>query len=117
MESTISAIDGPQVDVIADVPHQDVTPAVCLSKDLESADECAIPRAEAFDPAVVEAEKAATEDTDARYLDFSDYLCNEEECPMIIGNFLVYRDGHHLTAHYSRELTEPLWEELSSALD
>lgn len=117
MESTISAIDGPQVDVIADVPHQDVTPAVCLSKDLESADECAIPRAEAFDPAVVEAEKAATEDTDARYLDFSDYLCNEEECPMIIGNILVYRDGHHLTAHYSRELTEPLWEELSSALD
>ncbi len=31
---------------------------------------------------------------------------------MIIGNTLVYRDGHHLTETFSRDLTEPLWEQL-----
>src|SRR5699024_65626 len=55
MESTIEAIDGPEVAVLADVPHDPETPAVCLSDELENAGECATPISSAFDPRIVRA--------------------------------------------------------------
>ena len=108
--------DGPVVDVLADVPDQGETSAVCLSKNLEDTAQCAVSRAEAFDPAVTEAEQAAAEATGARYVDLTAYLCNETMCPPIIGNVLVYRDGHHLTTHFSRLMAEPLGEEIEASL-
>ncbi|GAA1485450.1 acyltransferase family protein [Brachybacterium fresconis] len=111
-----SSSDGPVVDVLADVPDQGETSAVCLSKNLEDTAQCAVPRGEAFDPAVTEAEQSAAETTGARYVDLTAYLCNESMCPPIIGNVLVYRDGHHLTTHFSRLMAEPLWEEIEASL-
>ena len=116
MESTIEAIDGPEVAVLADVPHDPETPAVCLSDELENAGECATPISSAFDPRIVRAERAAAEATGADYLDLTPYLCNDETCPVIIGDLLVYRDGHHLTATFSTKLAPPLWEELRPVL-
>ena len=117
MESTIGAIDGPEVAVIADVPEQGETAAVCLSAHLDDARECAAPRDTAFDPELTRAEQDAAEATGARYVDMTEYLCNEETCPTIIDNVLVYRDGHHLTAEFSTRMARPLWEELQVMLD
>ena len=116
LEATITAIDGPEVGVLADVPHQDETPAVCLSENLESAQECAVPVDEAFDRGIAEAEQSAAESAGAEYFDLTPYLCNDRTCPVIIENLLVYRDGHHLTASFGTRLAEPLWEEISPAL-
>ena len=116
METTIEAVDGPEVAVLADVPHRAETPAVCLSNDLEDAGRCAAPVTSAFSPDIIRAERAAADATGARYLDLTPYLCNDETCPMIIGNTLVYRDGHHLTATFSAKLAPPLWEQISPAL-
>nr|WP_281065037.1 SGNH hydrolase domain-containing protein [Brachybacterium sacelli] len=115
--STIEAIDGPTVDVLADVPDQGETSAVCLSNHLEDTAQCAVDRAEAFDPAVTEAERAAAESAGARYVDLTPYLCNDRMCPPIIGNVLVYRDGHHLTTRFSRLMAEPLGEEIEASLE
>ena len=116
MESTVEAVDGPEVAVLADVPHRAETPAVCLSDDLEDAGRCAAPVTSAFSPDIIRAERAAADATGARYLDLTPYLCNDQTCPMIIGNTLVYRDGHHLTATFSAKLAPPLWEQISPAL-
>lgn len=39
-------------------------------------------------------------------------LCTETECPMVIGNVVVWRDAHHLTATYSRMLAPYLADRL-----
>ncbi|MGO2557944.1 acyltransferase family protein [Brachybacterium sp.] len=117
LASTIGSIEGPEVAVIADVPEQGETAAVCLSAHLDDARECAAPRATAFDPELVRAEQEAAEATGARYVDLTEHLCNAETCPTIIGNVLVYRDGHHLTATFSTLMARPLWEEIRVMLD
>ncbi|MGO2311130.1 SGNH hydrolase domain-containing protein [Brachybacterium tyrofermentans] len=116
LESTIGKIDGPAVDVLADVPNQGSTSAVCLSAHLEDARECAIPVGEAFEPSLQRTTEAAAVESGATFLDLSRYFCNETNCPAIIGNTLVYRDGHHLTAHFSREMAGPLWKELEPTI-
>jgi len=46
-------------------------------------------------------------------LDFSDYFCDAQHCPAIIGGTMVYRDSHHMTATFARSLSEPLREKLA----
>ena len=118
LESTIREIDGAaEVAVLADVPLQGSDPAQCLSNNLEHADACDATVQEAFSPEVIETEKAAAQATDAEYLDFTPYLCNEETCPTIIDNLLVYRDEQHLTATFSTRLAEPLEETIGPLLE
>lgn len=117
LESTIEDIDGPRVAVMADVPHRDETPSICLSAHLQDTSECAASVDEALEPDLVQAEEDATSKTGADYLNLTDYLCNRRDCPPIIGDTLVYRDGHHLTARFSAEMAPPLWKKLKPLLD
>lgn len=116
MESTIASIDGPEVAVLADVPDQGESPSVCLSEELDDAGECSETAADALSPELIEAEQAAADSGGAQYVDMTSYLCNDQTCPTIIGNTLVYRDGHHLTARFSEQMAPPLWEELGEQL-
>lgn len=112
--STVGAISGSKVAVIADVPHFGSTPAICLSANLENANTCAVTTSEAFSSDIKSAEQAAIQQTHAEYWDFTEYLCNDAKCPPIIGDTLVYRDGHHLTEHFSQQMIDPLWQKISS---
>jgi peptidoglycan/LPS O-acetylase OafA/YrhL len=117
LESTIREIDGAaEVAVLADVPLQGSDPARCLSNNLEHADACDATVQEAFSPEVIETEEAAAQAAEAEYLDLNSYLCNEETCPTIIDNLLVYRDEQHLTATFSARLAEPLEEKIRPLL-
>ncbi|MBJ6126308.1 acyltransferase family protein [Microvirga splendida] len=49
-------------------------------------------------------------------LDFSDYFCDAKHCPVIIGDVLVYRDSHHMTATFARTLGRPMEEKLAPLL-
>ncbi|MGP4074844.1 acyltransferase family protein [Halobacillus sp. K22] len=51
------------------------------------------------------------------YADLTDKFCNEDECKPIIGNVLVYQDGHHLTRTYAKTLAPYVGEEVSEALN
>ncbi|MGP9706978.1 acyltransferase family protein [Brachybacterium sp. AOP42-C2-15] len=114
LAETITRIDGPQVAVMRDVPTQVQTPNHCLAKHLETANSCAAPRQDAFDEPLVaaEAEAVAHSGTDAQYVDLTRYFCNDATCPAIIGNTVVFRDQHHLTQTFSREMAQPLWEQI-----
>jgi hypothetical protein len=108
--------DETQVGVIADVPDMGATPAICLSANLENADDCARPRDQVFATEVALAEQHATESSGGTYLDLNDYLCNTTSCPAIVGDELLYRDAHHLTASFSESLEEPLGREVTALL-
>lgn len=114
LSRTLAEIDGPRVAVMRDVPTQAQAPDDCLAKNVDAADTCAVPRQEAFDEPLVEAEAGAVAEagSEATYVDLTRYFCNETNCPEIIGDTVVYRDHHHLTQTFSRELAEPMWEQL-----
>jgi peptidoglycan/LPS O-acetylase OafA/YrhL len=46
-------------------------------------------------------------------LDFSEYFCDAQRCPVMIGGVLVYRDSHHMTATFAKSLSRPVWERLA----
>jgi len=114
LTSTLSRIEGPEVAVMREVPHQERTPTHCLAKNLEHADRCAEPRESAFNAPLRHAEEdaVAAAGPHARLVDLTPFLCNEQTCPTIIGNTVVFRDNHHLTDTFSRQMAEPMWEEI-----
>lgn len=101
-----------RVVVLADTPYFDFTPSVCLSGNLDDTLACAEPRSKVLFPNVQDAELLATKRHGVPYLDLNDFVCGAEVCAPILGDVLVYRDGHHMTATFSEMLAGPLGSEL-----
>ncbi|MFT4135451.1 acyltransferase family protein [Microbacterium sp.] len=116
LAKTMTEIDAPKV-VLADSPDLRTTPSVCLSANLESANRCAVDRALALSRPARAAEKRAAATADVLYVDLTDRLCGREVCAPILGDALVYRDAHHITATFSALLASPLGDALGPLLD
>jgi len=112
---TLDALDAPTA-VLADTPDMLEDPAPCLSANLANAEACGQPRDRALDGPAREAEISATASRGIALLDLNEYLCDDEWCPPIIGNTLVYRDSHHMTAEISADLADVLGEAVSPLL-
>ena len=112
LEKTITELQAfTRVVVIADTPDLRDSPSVCLSAHLSDAAACARPASLALDAPGRKATVAATAATNAPLIDLTDYFCTDV-CAPIIGNVLVYRDSHHVTATYAAELAGPLSRQL-----
>lgn len=87
-----------KVVVIADTPKHNVRPADCI----EENPGCSSPRNKVMrsDSLV----SAANSVDYVQLIDMTDTVCTSTQCPMVIGNVVVWRDTHHLTATYSRML-------------
>ncbi|MGN6221589.1 MAG: acyltransferase family protein [Microbacterium sp.] len=112
---TLDALHAP-IAVIADTPDIREDPAPCLSAHLSDAAACGRPRTVALDGPGREAEVTATAERGIPLLDLNGYLCDAEQCPPIIGNTLVYRDSHHLTAAISADMAGVLGDALRPVL-
>jgi hypothetical protein len=79
--------------------------AECVSVHRDDLDFCATPRSTAMSAANV-LTPAAVGLPDSTVIDLTgSSICPAARCPAVIGNVLVYRDQHHLTATYARSLT------------
>jgi hypothetical protein len=113
LESMISAFpDDSRVALIADTPSFELTPPVCLSAHLTSANDCARPRAEALNAQRDAVETQTAQQVGAVRVDLTDELCDAQSCGPIIGSTLVYRDTHHLTATFAGLLASRLGQDL-----
>lgn len=104
-----------RVVVIADTPDLRDDPAVCLSAHLDSAQECGRAASLALDSPGRDAERRAATETGTPFIDLTAYFC-ADTCPAIIGNALVYRDSHHLTATFSARMAGALGARLRPLL-
>jgi hypothetical protein len=104
-----------QVIILADTPEFPVAPASCLSRNLEEAETCSVPREDAIDSSRQKLEEEVAEEHGAHYVDLTSYLCTDT-CPAIIGNVLAYRDEHHLSRPMSQALGAPLADALEGLI-
>jgi SGNH domain (fused to AT3 domains) len=95
---------GAKVLVLGPTPDPHTSVPICLSGHLDDASVCSPPRSTAVNSSGIAAESAATEAGGGQYINLTDLFCTPNNCPVIVGNTLVYVDESHLTLEYSRLL-------------
>ncbi|MGV9793450.1 acyltransferase family protein [Gordonia sp. NPDC003422] len=79
---------------------------ICLN-DGGTAESCGTRRAVSMSPTDPALALAATR-PDFHPLDLTNGICTADFCPAIVGNIIVYKDPHHLSATYIRSLADEL---------
>jgi peptidoglycan/LPS O-acetylase OafA/YrhL len=94
----------PVVRLIREAPKPPQNIPSCVARELEHLTRCAFPRRGNMDDPAVEP-LAAARVPGVEAIDLTSRFCTHGLCPAVIGNAIVYRDGGHITATYSRTLT------------
>jgi hypothetical protein len=90
---------GSQIVAIGNTPHVKFEPDDCLSA---TPTKCFTKRSEAVLTDILAL--AARTEKNVRVVDMIDAICGPQLCPAVVGNIIVWRDHHHLTASYSLAL-------------
>lgn len=93
---------------IRGTPRSVVDRLACIDELSPDDPECDLSRPPAFDglPPVTALAKELPGLTVA---DLTDWVCSDTSCPPVIEDTIVYHDGYHLTATFSRALAQPLF--------
>ncbi|RKW70369.1 acyltransferase family protein [Galactobacter caseinivorans] len=86
----------------------------CVAQNLQDPEPCSLPRHLSLpkEPAVAAAKKVKG----AATIDTASWFCDEEQCPSVIGNVLVYRDANHVSNTYALTLTGRLGDAIQRLL-
>jgi hypothetical protein len=99
--------------VVADTPRSIVDVPVCLSEHPDETLACATPVDRAMSPAWLAEEQAAAERAGVGFVDPTRWVCPSGPCPAVIGNFMVFRDEHHLAPPFASALAGRLGDALT----
>jgi hypothetical protein len=92
------------IAIIGDTPASRVDVPVCLSQHVADITRCATSRIEAFGRQKLVREREAAKVANATLVDLSDAICPGDPCQAVIGDTIVQRDDHHLTATFAASL-------------
>ena len=92
------------IAIIGDTPASQVDVPVCLSQHPEDITRCSTPRSYAFGRQMLVRERTAAAAADATLVDLSEAICPGDPCQAVIGDTIVQRDDHHLTATFATSL-------------
>jgi hypothetical protein len=117
MMATIAGLPDPsKVMVLADVPHNPGDPIKCLKSHISDISAC-VNRREPLSRRPVElAFRAAAAAQGAQFGSLFDKICTYDPCPLVQGNILIWRDRHHLTTPFARQLMPSMRELLRRGL-
>ena len=96
--------------LMTDTPYPGQDVPICLSKSVSRVTNCVKSKSEAVNAARMQTVIDSAVRNGVQWLDVQNWVCDNDACPVIVGNLLVYRDSHHLTTNYVRFLT-PLFAE------
>ena len=107
LEKTMTVIRplADRVLVLGDTPTPLSDVPSCVAAHLRSVSQCMSSRAEAVKPNRLAVELAVAKAHHADFAATSDWLCTQTQCPVVIGDLLVYRDNSHITTAASSWLT------------
>ncbi|WP_243056531.1 acyltransferase family protein [Nocardioides sp. SR21] len=106
---------GVQVVVLADTPQTFSEVYACVADHPDDLTACTYDRARGVEASGAPTQQAAAEQAGVPFIDLVDYVCPTAQCPPVIGNVLIYRQGSHLTKTYVETLAPRLDEELARA--
>ncbi len=119
MQSTLDRVRPLAVNVLVlgdtPTPRNDVPG--CVASHLRRVADCMNPRSAAIKPARLGVEVDVAAAHDAAFVPTGDWLCTSSECPVVIGNLLVYRDNSHITTAASMWLAPYLEAAVKPLLD
>ncbi len=98
---------------LRDTPRAEFDRVDCLAEHGALAPECDVPRDSTLNPVDPTTQLADVPDT-VSLVDLNRYFCSDSTCPAVIGNTVVYSDGNHITATYSKSLAQTLAAELDT---
>ena len=99
---------------LRDNPRMDLDVPTCVGQSNDySYEECSVARSEKLST-VLPWDNTEGIPSNVYFADLSDYFCDETTCEPVIGNVVVFRDKHHLTATFSKTLAVPLKEQLQA---
>lgn len=104
---------GIRVLAIRDTPWVGEDLGACVEREGRAAERCARRRS-AMLANVSPASKHRIDGV--TFLDLTEFVCETEWCRPVVGNVLVYRDKHHLSATYVETLTPLLKRQIELAL-
>jgi len=96
---------GSQVLVLGPTPGATGLVPVCLSAHMNDPLACAFPVPRWVSPAGIARERSAVEGSGGQYADTTELFCASGQCPVIIGNAMVFYDAGHLSREYSLTLS------------
>jgi len=105
LHQTWATLNAAQIPVVAirETPLMATDVAECVSEHRTSLNRCTTPREEALRLANA-IQPAAAGLPGSAAIDLTPWICPAATCPVVIGNVLIYRDEHHLTATFARSL-------------
>ncbi|WEK62708.1 MAG: acyltransferase family protein [Candidatus Microbacterium colombiense] len=107
---------GSEVLLIADSPRLRSEPATCASMDVTDVSGCGVERSWAIDDELASVERSVAAATGATHVDFTDFICDADVCPVIIDDMFVYRDVNHMTSTFVSYLAPALAPTIASLL-
>jgi len=105
---------GIKVAAIQHTPWQRQDVPRCMAQFGASVEACSAPASKATYPGTIA--QVVRMDPSIALIETVPYFCPTEVCPVVIGDVLVYRDKHHLTATYARTLAPILEQEIRGLL-
>ena len=97
---------------LADTPAAKTDIPECLSQHPKDIQQCAQTPAEAAGSDQRARIASAVRGAGARVVDPTPWFCDQDTCPVVVGNTLIYRYDNHITGQYARLLAPLLAEEL-----
>ena len=107
---------GIPVMAIEQTPRFEVDIPECVAGHTDNPETCGLPLSEAAHRYDAQLDAARLVDT-AQTINLNSVICGGDFCPPILGNVLVYRDPHHLTATFSRTLGPALATRIVEVLE
>ncbi len=99
---------GVKVVVVADTPQTGSDVYACVSENPDRLTECTYDREHGIAASGAPTQESAAKAADVPFIDLTDFICPATECPPVIGNVLIYRQGSHLTRTYIETLAPRL---------
>ncbi len=103
--------DGIEPIVVGDAADPTEVVPNCLARHRNDINFCEPRIDDEHTASVLQTINEVTATLDVGFIDPTQWLCHENRCPTVIGDILVYRDGHHLTTTLALWL-EPLLDQV-----
>ena len=102
-----------RVVMLADTPNSRfANPPACVAANPRHERACATPLSSAIAYSWLNTEYHVALQTGAAFIDAERWVCPTSPCPLVRGNYVVYRDPGHMTARYAATM----WKKLEAAI-